>query len=133
MIERICHANARALGVLLRTTVQGGRKVNRAPDELRADCVEALYGRGWGLFVAKSALEMDQRIATGIKARAGGLGWDIQEAQSALRAGRDALTELKRIRGLTKRRPAEEAELLATVREKFAKAEAAQARYTATH
>lgn len=131
MIEKIYQSNARALGVRFRISNQQGRSILRRPDDVRADCVESLYGQGQGLVMAKSPREMDRRIATGIQARAGKLGRDIQAAQFALRAGRDALTELHRIQSLTRRRPAEEATLLATVKARFAEAETAMDRHTA--
>ncbi|KVX18525.1 hypothetical protein WL03_12015 [Burkholderia ubonensis] len=102
-------------------------------EAIRTALLERLYGRNLGTLRAKTKQAMDDRILRGVACERGDLGHLLGVAQMAVREGQNALQEYKRLVGLKRRRPSDEATALASARQWLEKARAMQDQYEAQH
>lgn len=91
--------------------VAQGKRGSKDNNWLRMDIVERTYGPGlqWKW---KSAAEADQACVRAVDCCLGGFGYLLSVAQSCLKHANDELAEYKRLCGLKRRRPEDEARLL---------------------
>ncbi|KWF80082.1 hypothetical protein WL93_24460 [Burkholderia diffusa] len=106
-----------------------GKRVPMNTEAIRTALLERLYGRNLGTLRAKTQQAMDDRILRGVACARGELGHLLGVAQMAVREGQNALQEYKRLAGLTRRRPKDEAAALASSRQWLEKARAMQDQY----
>lgn len=119
---------ARRIGVRV-DMLYRGKRVPMNTEAVRAALLERLYGRNLGTLRAKTQQAMDDRILRGVACARGELGHLLGVAQMAVREGQNALQEYKRLAGLTRRRPKDEAAALSTAGQWLEKARAMQDQY----
>ncbi|HDR8974123.1 hypothetical protein KDX05_09340 [Burkholderia vietnamiensis] len=110
-----------------------GKRVPMNTEAIRMALLERLYGRNLGKQRAKTQQAMDDRILRGVACARGELGHVLGVAQMSVREGQNALQEYKRLVGLKRRRPSDEATALASARQWLKKASAMQDQYEAQH
>lgn len=121
---------ARSLGI--RTDVVArGKRGSKDNNWLRADILERCYGKNLGHIQAKTAAEIDKRVARAAQCATSRLGHLLCVAQGAIRDGRNALIEYSRLCSLQRRRPADEARQLSIAREALRRAQEAQDKWEA--
>ncbi|MGZ7173569.1 hypothetical protein ACXKTX_08020 [Burkholderia gladioli] len=108
-----------------------GKRVPMNTEAVRTALLERLYGRNLGTQRAKTQQAMDDRILRGVACARGELGHWLGVAQMAVREGQDALQEYKRLVSLKRRRPKDEAAVLASSRRWLERASAMQDEYEA--
>ncbi|MBC8735616.1 hypothetical protein F6X40_01890 [Paraburkholderia sp. UCT31] len=98
--------------------VTGGKRGSKDNNWLRTELINRTYGPGmqWQF---RSAAEADQVCVRAVDCRLGKLGRLLSIAQASMREGNRELVEYKRLCGLTRRRPNDEAELLRSARQWF--------------
>lgn len=96
--------------------VAGGKRGSKDNNWLRTDLLNRTYGPGmhWQFY---SAADADQTCTRAVECCLGGYGSLLSTAQGCLRSGVEELAEYKRLCGLKKRRPKDEARLLHSSRQ----------------
>lgn len=93
------------------STFDRKRTVALSPEWLRIGLINRCYGPGMAWKFA-SATAADMQISRMVDCALGGLGYLLSVSQGALRHANEEREEYKRLCGLTRRRPNDEARLL---------------------
>lgn len=104
--------DCKTLGLSTTVRAQGGHQVAMHPDGLRFSLIESTFGLGMDFSNYKHATELDAVISRAVDTRIGNNGYLLGVAQMSLRNGTTELVEYKRLCGLKRRRPDDEARFL---------------------
>jgi hypothetical protein len=105
--------------------VRGGKRGAKDNQWLRMNLLESTYGAGLA-WEFPSAAAADATCVRAVASRMGDLGHPLSVAQACIREGNGALVEYRRLCGLQRRRPRDEANALRVAREMFGKARTTQ-------
>lgn len=105
-------AAAKRVGVAVTLHVQG-RSGPKHTDVLRVDLLHRCYGPNLGkVGTGLTAQQLDDLITRAVDCARGNLGYSLGVSQACIRDARTELAEYRRLCGLKRRRPADEARLL---------------------